>query len=809
MHMLKNYFKLAWRNFIKYPVISSINLFGLTAGLTCCLIILTYILFELSYDKKAENADRIFRVTRSFNSADGVQSLNLATVSPPFGHYFPAEFPEIEKMTRLLPTGTTVFRYADKIINENDVYFADSNFTDMFGVKVLKGNPKIALAEPFAIMMTPEVAKKYFGDEDPVNKMIRVNNGFEAKIAGIFEPLPSNTHLHPGVLISFPTLKDSTVYGETNLQTNWGNNSFFTYLQLPKLYDPKKMEARFPAFLDKHMAQEYRGGTPSKLTKLSLQRMTDIHLHSHTDYEAEVNGDINRVYIFSAIALFILLIACINYMNLSTARSALRAREIGIRKVVGAKKSLLVNQFLSESVLIAFFAIILAIAGLYAGMPWLNKILGQEISLSILLKWQVIVPVILAPFVVGIISGLYPALFLSNFQPIKTLKGLFKAGGGNTTFRKALVVSQFAISIILIITTIVVFQQLQFLQRSKLGYDKDQVITLQYNSSLGPQYETFRNELMQNPAVKNLGRSSRIPTGRLLDSQGASAIVGDSLQPISTILKNVSIDYDFLPAYGIKMAAGRNFSRTFVSDTTAFILNHAAVSAMGWRNDDKAIGKDFAYGGVRGKIVGVTQDFHFESLHQQIVPMIFVLPNTSNNFYNYISIKLSGNIPEGLAFVEKKWKQYQPDVPYDYVFLDENYNNLYQSEQRQGKIFTVFAGIAILIACLGLFGLSAFSITQRFKEIGVRKVLGADTTTIVTLLSKDFLKLVAIAALIAFPLAGYMMYNWLQNFAYRTSLNWWVFPVAGFIAALIALATISFQAIKAALMNPVKSLRTE
>jgi putative ABC transport system permease protein len=809
MNMLKNYFKLAWRNFIKYPIISSINLFGLTAGLTCCLIILTYILFELSYDKKAENADRIFRVTRSFNSADGVQSLNLATVSPPFGHYFPADFPEIEKMTRLLPTGTIVFRYGDKIINENDVYFADSNFTNMFGVKVLKGNPVTALAEPFAIMMTPEVAKKYFGDEDPVNKMIRVNNGFEAKIAGIFEPLPSNTHLHPGVLISFPTLKDSTVYGEENLRTNWGNNSFFTYLQLPKGYDPAKMESRFPAFLDKHMAQQYGGGTPSKLTKLSLQKMTDIHLHSHTDYEAEVNGDITRVYIFSAIALFILLIACINYMNLSTARSALRAREIGIRKVVGAKKSILVNQFLSESVLIAFFAIILSIAGLYLGMPWLNKVLGQEISLSILMKWQVIVPVILAPFVVGIISGLYPALFLSSFQPIKTLKGLFKADGGNITFRKALVVSQFAISIILIITTIVVFQQLHFLQRTKLGYDKEQVITLQYNSSLGPQFETFRNELMQNPAVKNLGRSSRIPTGRLLDSQGASAIAGDSLQPISTILKNVSIDYDFLPAYNIKMAAGRNFSREFASDTTAFILNHAAVSAMGWGNDDKAVGKDFAYGGVRGKIVGVTQDFHFESLHQQIVPMIFVLPPPSNNFYNYISIKLSGNIQEGLSFVEKKWKQYQPDVPYDYVFLDENYNNLYQSEQRQGKIFTVFAGIAILIACLGLFGLSAFSITQRFKEIGVRKVLGADTSTIVTLLSKDFLKLVAIAALIAFPLAGYMMYNWLQNFAYRTSLDWWIFPLAGFIAALIALVTISFQAIKAALMNPVKSLRTE
>lgn len=807
--MLVNYLKLAWRNLIKYPAISFINLFGLTAGVTCCLLILAYILFELSYDRKPQNADRIYRVTRSFNNSEGVQSLNLATVSPPFGHYLPVDFPEIEKMTRLLSTGDIVFKYGDKLITEHDVYFADSNFTEMFNVKVLKGNPKAALAEPFAIMMTNEAARKYFGDEDPMNKIVKVNNQFDAKIAGIYEPLPSNTHLHPGTLISFSTLKDANVYGEEGLRTNWGNNSFFTYIQLPQNYKPGTMEARFPAFLDKQMANEYGTNKPSNFTKLKLQKLTDIHLRSHTDYEAEVNGDINRVYIFSAVALFILLIACINYMNLSTARSALRAKEIGIRKVVGAGKKTLIGQFLTESVLMVWLAIILSVVAVYFLLPTLGKLLGQEIDRSVLLNSKVITGLIIAPFLIGIISGIYPALFLSSFQPVKTLKGLFKTDGSNISLRKALVVSQFSISIILIITTLVVSQQLSFLQKTKLGYDKDQVVTLVYPNALNASYEAFRTDLMQNPTIKNAGRSSRIPTGRLLDSQGSSAIVGDSLQPVTAILKYVAADYDFIPTYGIKMAAGRNFSREFGTDTSSFILNQASVRALGWKDDNSAIGKNFAYGGTRGKIIGVMEDFHFESLHQQIAPMILLLPTPSSPQYNYISVKLTGNIPDALAHLEKKWMQYSPEFPYQFNFVNDDYNNLYQAEQRQGKIFTIFACIAIFIACLGLFGLSAFSITQRVKEIGVRKVLGANTSSIVSLLSKDFLKLVGIAALIAFPVAGYFMYNWLQDFAYRTSLQWWIFLLAGIIAGIIALGTISFQAIKAAWRNPVSSLRSE
>jgi len=374
---------------MKYKFISFINLFGLTVGLTCCLLITTYILNELNYDKYNKNADNTYRVTRSFNDAAGVVSLKLSTVSPPFGYYFPTDFPEIKKMTRLLNNGTTPLKYKDKLINEPDVYFADENLFDVFTLDVFKGDPKIALKDPFSIMMSEDVAKKYFGNEDPMNKVLRANNQFDVKVTGIYKGFPANSHMHPGILVSFNTLKDSAVYGAENLRTNWGNNSFFTFIVLPQHYDTKRLIAQFPAFMDRRMDhKDYNGDLPSKYNKLGLQKLTDIHLYSHTDYEAEANGDINRVYIFSAIALFILLIACINYMNLSSARSALRAKEIGIRKVIGARRKELIFQFLSESVLISWSAILMAFICLYFTLPWLNKISGQHLSLSILMKCQ-------------------------------------------------------------------------------------------------------------------------------------------------------------------------------------------------------------------------------------------------------------------------------------------------------------------------------------------------------------------------------------------------------------------------------------
>ncbi len=811
--MLKNYLTIAWRNLMKYKYISFINLFGLTVGLTCCLLIMTYIINELSYDRYNKNGENTYRVTRSFNNAEGVVSLTLSTVAPPFGYYFPTDFPEIKKMTRLIDNGTTPIKYMDKLLNESDVYFADENLFEVFTLDVLKGDPKTALKDPFSVMLSEETARKYFGNEDPMNKVLRSNNQFDIKVTGVYKGFPTNSHMHPGMLVSFSTLNDPNVYGAENMRTNWGNNSFFTFLVLPDHFNPKNLIDRFPAFVDRRMDHKiYNGDLPSKYTKLGLQKLTDIHLYSHTDYEAEPNGDISRVYIFSIIALFILLIACINYMNLSTARSALRAREIGIRKVIGARKKELIFQFLSESVLVSWAALVISFILLYFSLPWLNSISKQSLTVHVLLQWQILIPIFLTPFVVGILSGLYPALFMSSFQPVKTLKGLFKVGTGNISFRKVLVVVQFSISIILIITTIIVFQQLRYLQQTSLGYDKEHLITIPYSNYLNTPYEAFRNDLLQNSDIKDVARSSRIPTGRLLDAMGASTNAGDSLRPIAATIKFVASDYDFVPTYGVKIVAGRNFSRAYGTDTSNFLLNESAVNAIGWKTPGEAIGKDFKYGTIQGKVIGVMGDFHFESLRQKIVPLVLIDPATSANqsLFNNLSLKVSGhNISGTLADVEKIWRKYLPEIPYQYTFLDENFANLYESEQRQGTLFTVFACIAIVIACLGLFGLSAFAITQRVKEIGVRRVLGAKVNTIVTLLSKDFLKLVLIASLIAFPVAWYAMSHWLEDFAYRTSIQWWVFILSAVLALIVALGTISYHAIKAAIANPVTSLRSE
>jgi putative ABC transport system permease protein len=807
--MIYNYLKIAIRNLLKYKFISFINLFGLTVGIACCLLILTYIINELSYDKFHPETDRTYRVTRSFRSPEtGIVSLQLGSVAPPFAPLLINDFKEIQKITRLLPGGSATIRYEDKMFNEDNTFWGDEHFFDFFKVQVVKGNPAKALSEPYSIMLTEEIAKKYFGNEEPLNKMVRLDNEFNFKVTGVYKDLPANTHLHPKILLSFNTLKDTAIYGEERLRTNFGNNSFLTYIRVPEGYDTRNMEKQFPAFLDRHLNPGERIKA-SQWTALGLQKITDIHLHSHLDDEVEENGDIKRVYIFSAIALFILLIAGINYMNLSTARSALRAREIGVRKVVGAQRKEIIAQFLSESVLVAWLAMLLAVLVTWLSLPGLNKLSGQQLNLGILFRWEIIVPMLIVPFAVGILSGIYPALFMSSFKPILVLKGLFKVGGSAISFRQVLVTTQFAISIILIISTITVFKQMRYMQQKDLGFDKNHIVNLPYSSALNNQYDAFRLELLSNTHVKNAGRSSRIPTGRLLDANGARIKRSDTLEPAGADIKFVSADQDFIPTYGTKIVAGRAFSREFSTDTASFIINEAAVKALGLKSNDDAIGKDFGYGSRTGKLIGVLGDFHFESLHQKIVPLVLLAPRTQNG-YRSISIKIAGsNIPSALSHIQKTWQKFLPETPYQYTFLDERFARLYQSEERQKSIFTVFACIAIFIACLGLFGLSAFAISQRVKEIGIRKVLGANVSTIVALLSKDFLKLVLLAAVIAFPVAWFAMDSWLQDFAYRINISWWVFVLAGIIAAIIAFVTISFQAVKAAIANPVKSLRSE
>ena len=807
--MIRNYFTTAIRNLLKHKFISGINLFGLTIGFSCCLLITAYVLQELSYDRYNKNAGDIYRITRTFNNQQGVVSLTLATVSPPFGYYLPSEFPEIKNMTRLVDMGQAPLRYQEKMLNEDHLWFGDEHFFEVFTANLQKGDPKTALANPYSVVMTRETARKYFGEEDPINKIIRLNNQLNLKVTGIYEALPSNAHMHPGLLVSFNTLRDSAIYGEKQLQTNWGNNSFFTYLQLPPGVDPKKIEARFPAFLDKHMADQYGGGKPSDFTKLSLQKLTDIHLYSHTDYEAEANSDIRRVYIFSAVAFFILLIACINYMNLATARASLRAREIGVRKVIGAGKKELILQFLGESVLISMLAVLLAIGIFVLAVPLLNELTGQQISRSIVLQWPVMTTLIVAPVIVGVLSGIYPALFMSGFQPIKTLKGLIKTGKGGLTLRKALVVGQFTISIILIITTAVVYRQLKYMQEKSLGFNREHVAYMTYPNSLGPQFESFKHELLSNAACLSAGRSSRIPSDRLLDDMGAATLSGDSMKPSNTDIKYVAADEGFLETYGLRMVAGRNFSKEFGTDSSGFIINATAAKALGW-TETNAVGKAFKYGLVRGRIIGVVNDFNFESLHQSIVPMVFLLSPSNGNQYNVVSVRVNGNqVNNALQHIEAVWKKYLPEQPFQSAFVDDKFSKLYHTEQLQGSLFTIFAGIAIFIACLGLLGLSAFSINQRVKEIGIRKVLGASTGSIVQLLSKEFLMLVLIAAVFAIPVAWWAMHQWLQDFAYRSGIPWWILVLAALIAAIVALGTISVQAIKAALANPVQSLRSE
>ena len=608
--MFRNYLKIAWRNLMKYKFISFINLFGLTVGITCCLLISIYIINELSYDRINPKASQVYRVTRSFNTPGGPENLHLSEVAPPFGPLLQHEFPDIQNMTRVLSNGSTALRYQEKLFNETQVFFADEHFFDFFPTAIVKGNPKISLAEPDMVMMTEGVAKKYFGNEDPIDKMVKLDNRRFFKVTGLFKPLPANSHFHPEILVSFNTLNDSTIYGKKGLETNWGNNAFYTYIMLPPNYRTNKLEAQFPGFLDKYV--HYQGTPPgfqaSKGTKLFLQKLTDIHLRSHLDDEAESNGDIKRVYIFGAIALFILLIACINYMNLSTARSALRAREIGVRKVVGAQRKEIILQFLSESVLITALALILALMLTFLTLPLVGSISHQALSMKSLLNPIVVLVIVLLPFVLGLVSGIYPALFMSSFNPALVLKGTFKVGGGNISLRKVLVVAQFAISIVLIVATVVVFQQLKYMQTASLGYDREHIITIPSNGNLVPTFESFRSDLLQNPNVKEIGRSSRIPTGRLLDDLNAQVLEGDSLVPVKIDLKFISTDYNFIPTFGISMAAGRNFSRDFKTDSANFIINETAVSMLGWKSPEKAIGKDMSYGGVRGKIIGVTKE---------------------------------------------------------------------------------------------------------------------------------------------------------------------------------------------------------
>lgn len=811
--MIRNYFKIALRNLLKNKGYSFINLFGLTIGLTCCLVIGFYVWNELSFDRYHTNADRIWRVSRKFFNKDGSMALHLGHLAPPFAPLLKNDFPDIEEATRLYQyTGT--FRKDERLYVEDQMFVAEPNFLKIFTVPLVSGSQESALSEPYTLMLSETTAKKYFNDTDPMNQTLRLDGRFLFKITGVYKDFPYNSHFHPDMLASFATLRDTLIYGEEGLRSNWGNNSFSTFLLLPKGYPAKDLETRFPAFVDKNMKQAAAQSNvpkPSTWTSLHLMPLTDIHLHSHLDSEIEENSDINRIYIFSIIALFVLFIACINYMNLSTARSMTRAKEIGIRKSVGAFRGEIATQFLTEAVVLVLASTLLATGLALLLLPFLNDALGQELQVTRNMLMILPAGILGLAFVTGLLAGMYPAVFLSGFRPVQVLKGGISGAGGGA-LRKVLVVGQFAISAGLIIATLVVFRQLKFMQDKSLGLNKDHIVTMNFYGPLAEKYESFRNEVLSNSAVRNITRSTRLPSTRLLDSFGSAKaqLETDSLEQRQVDLKFITVDHRFAPTYELELAAGRNYLEDQGSDRfESFIVNEAAVRGIGWKSAEEAVGKRIQYGGRDARIVGVYKDFNFESLHQDILPMIFFIPRDST-FFNALSIKVDGaRTAEALAHIKTTWQTFMPDFPFDYDFLDASYGQLYEAEQRQGRVFIGFSLIAILVACLGLFGLAAFVAQQRVKEIGVRKVLGATTAGIVTLLSRDFLKLVLVALVIATPLAWFIMNRWLENFAYRIGISWWIFALAAGLALLIAFLTVSFQSVKAALANPVKSLRSE
>jgi putative ABC transport system permease protein len=805
--MYLNYLKIALRNLRRHKLFSFINIFGLAVGLACCLLIALYILQELSYDKFHAHANRIYRVARSFTEGDGSTSLKLGNIAAPIGPLLKNDFPAVEEVTRLFQHHGVMAASPQKTFNEENIFFAEPSFFKIFSVPLQRGNAKTALNEPKTVLLTQKMAAKYFPNQDPVGQLLRIENRVTVKVVGIFKELPVHSHFHPNFLVSFSTLQDSTVFGRDNL-ANFNINRFTTYLRVPPKYNVATISAQLPAFLDRHI--EYEDTRPSSYNGLFLQKLTDIHLHSHLDTELEANGDSSKIYLFGIIALFILLIACINFMNLSTARSSLRAKEIGVRKVMGADKKKLIVQFLSESMLFVGLAVLLAIVLADLALPLVNKLIGKELHFSPANSWLAGLVLVALALVVGLVAGAYPALFLSSFQPVKVLKGKLPVTNQTVSLRKALVVLQFAISVVLVVSTAIVYKQLQYLRSKELGLNKDYIVTLPYAPQLTARYPAFRHELLSHNAISQVGRSIEIPSERLLNSLGETEIKsGDTFKEAPVSFQYLGVDHAFVPTYKIKVLAGRNFSEAYSTDNKqAFLLNESGVKLLGFKNPQEAIGKTMHYGDRQAQIVGVLQDFHFESMHEQIKPILLMIPEEPD--FRRLSVKLSGSdLKTGLAHLEQTWKQFLPDYPFAYTFLDQSFGQLYEAEQRQGFLFTFFASMAILIACLGLFGLTAFATEQRTKEIGIRKVLGASVTSIVALVSRDFLKLVLLANLLAWPIAWYGMHQWLQNFAYRIPMSGWVFVGASVVALLIALLTVSFQAIKAAVANPVEALRSE
>lgn len=811
--MIKSYFKIAFRSLLKRKDYAALNILGLTIGIASCLLIFRYVAYEKNYDDFSK-ADQIVRL-RLDTYQDEKLAWQSAAVYPAFAPAMKKDFPEIEAYCRLAPAELSLSNdERDVEFNERKGYYADPSFLSMFDVEIVQGNPENMLSGLNKIVLSMDMARKYFGNENPTGKVLTYRTPFFTRafqVTGIFRP-PAHAHLVINYLISYPTIGSFRMqFGDNSRpeETSWGWYQFYTYLLLKKGTDIKKLEARFPAFCDRYVNNLDWKRQSNTRHEVYLIPLKNIHLQSHYLQEAEANGNEHSVSFLYLLGFLIPGIAWVNYINLSTARSLERAKEVGVRKVIGAGRIGLICQFLAESILINLVSLVLALIIAFVAGAWFSNLTGDAVMPHFYLPatYQMILGIM---FIAGaLLSGIYPAFVLSGFKPITVLKGLFKNSPGGQTLRKTLIVVQFATSVILIAGTIIVYQQVSFMRSQPLGININQTLVLEGARSVKDSvyqgaFQPFKKEVLQLPGVKNIAVSTSI-MGQ--ENTWSVAVTGPGATNTNSVnLDFLGVDYDFIPSYGMDMIAGRNFSNDFPSDSNAAILNETAVRMFGFESPEQAINQKV--GGENGRtVIGIVKDYHTESLNKVIEPGMLILRLKARNFYS-VKIEAADMLPVVEA-VRKKWNAWFPNDPFSYYFLDETFDKQYKADRQFGKAFGSFAGIAIMIACIGLLGLSAYNVLQRTKEIGIRKVFGASVKSIVFILSKDIMYLVLIAFIVAVPVIWWIMHTWLEQFAYRIQISWWIFALAGIAAFVIAFATVSLQSVKAARANPVKSLRAE
>jgi putative ABC transport system permease protein len=791
--MLLNYIKIAFRNLFKFKAFSLINIAGLAIGMTCCFLILIWVLDELNFDTFHENYDTIGRGVYNVINDNGT-SVSIWTPTP-LGPTLVEEMPEVVNAARYLPATNSSLFYENESFSEK-VIWTDPNLFEMFTFPVFDGDITTALNEPTSLIITRRIAKKYFGtDEGVIGKTLKMANKWDYKIKAVIENVPVNSHLEFDILAPYSTLK----YAGRKMD-NWLAPNTITYIQFAEGVDIDAFNEKISGYVESKMTKF------TYATKISFQPLSRIHLYSDFKGDNAKLGNITHVYILSIIAIFILLIACINFMNLSTARSANRVKEIGIRKVVGAHRSHLIAQFYGESIFLSILGLAVSLVAVIILLPYFNNLSGKQLSLDLTVNWQTVLGIILITLFTGILAGSYPAFFLSSFKPARVLQGSSRGTAKSTMLRKVLVVMQFGLSVLLIISTAIVHTQLQYIKNKDLGWNKENlmVIPMKNYQALGNKHETFRNEVINHPGVLGTTVTSQNPT----NMEYATIIFNwRGKNPDDQILIHInSVTTDYPQTMGLKIKEGRDYDPTITSDRAgAILLNEEAVKTMGFENP---LEETVTIGKFKLRVIGVLYDYHFQPAHNKIEPMIITTSNRIRGGNTLVRLH-PDRMAETIGYVKKVWERVRPDQPFDYHFLDEDYDRLYRAESRLGTLLNVFALLAVFIACLGLYGLASFTTEQRTKEIGIRKVLGAPVINIVALLCKDFLKLVLVANVIAWPIAYYAMSNWLQDYAYRVDINWLIFLLAAILSVMIALFTVSFQASKAALANPVKSLRYE